>query len=156
MLAALQEEESDGDRLLDAARRLAGAFTDLLKAAQPGEAEVRQRRRMWNSHGDWCSWNDIGTKSLEESYAVQIFLIWNYEIWLNTNLLFFLFFFLPDTNDDLFVMNECYEQGNHLMLSLESTELCIISWVISLSHVFQSSFDLQHCEHCIAVNLGMS
>ena len=36
MLAALQEQESDGERLMEAARRLAGAFTDLLKAAQPG------------------------------------------------------------------------------------------------------------------------
>ena len=42
LLAALQEEESDGDRLLDAARKLASAFTNLLKAAQPGTAEPRQ------------------------------------------------------------------------------------------------------------------
>ena len=40
LLAALQEEESDGERLLDAARKLASAFTNLLKAAQPGTAEV--------------------------------------------------------------------------------------------------------------------
>ena len=40
MLAALEEEENDGDKLMDAARRLAGAFTSLLKAAQPGSQEV--------------------------------------------------------------------------------------------------------------------
>lgn len=40
MLAALQEEEDTGDRLLQAARRLAGAFSDLLQAAQPGTTEV--------------------------------------------------------------------------------------------------------------------
>ena len=40
MLAALEETESDGDKLLDAARRLAGAFSELLSAAQPGSAEV--------------------------------------------------------------------------------------------------------------------
>jgi len=40
MLAALEETESDGDKLLDAARRLAGAFSELLTAAQPGSAEV--------------------------------------------------------------------------------------------------------------------
>jgi len=40
MLAALEEAESDGDKLLEAARRLAGAFSELLTAAQPGSAEV--------------------------------------------------------------------------------------------------------------------
>ena len=40
LLAALEEEETDGDKLLEAARRLAGAFTDLLRAAQPGSQEV--------------------------------------------------------------------------------------------------------------------
>jgi talin len=42
MLAALEEEESDSDKLLDAARRLANAFSDLLNAAQPGSNEPRQ------------------------------------------------------------------------------------------------------------------
>ena len=41
MLAALEDEGNDGDRLLDAARRLAGAFSDLLTAAQPDNQEVR-------------------------------------------------------------------------------------------------------------------
>ena len=40
LLAALEETESDGDKLLDAARKLAGAFSDLLNAAQPGSNEV--------------------------------------------------------------------------------------------------------------------
>ena len=40
MLAALQEEEESGEDLLEAARRLAKAFSDLLNAAQPGGAEV--------------------------------------------------------------------------------------------------------------------
>ncbi|CAH1788698.1 unnamed protein product [Owenia fusiformis] len=42
MLATLQDDDQDGDKLLDAARKLAGAFTDLLKAAQPGTKEPRQ------------------------------------------------------------------------------------------------------------------
>lgn len=41
LLAALEEAESDGDKLLGAARRLAGAFSELLDAAQPGTDEVR-------------------------------------------------------------------------------------------------------------------
>ena len=41
LLAAL-DEENDGDRLLDAARRLAGAFSELLTAAQPENQEVSQ------------------------------------------------------------------------------------------------------------------
>jgi len=45
MLAALEETESDGDKLLEAARRLAGAFSELLTAAQPGSAEVSSRCR---------------------------------------------------------------------------------------------------------------
>ncbi len=44
MLAALEEEESDGDKLLDAARRLAGAISDMLTAAEPGTQEVRKKR----------------------------------------------------------------------------------------------------------------
>ncbi len=39
MLAALQEEDS-GENLLDAARRLARAFSDLLTAAQPTGEQV--------------------------------------------------------------------------------------------------------------------
>ena len=40
MLAALEENDSEGDRLMGAARLLVGAFTDLLKAAQPDSNEV--------------------------------------------------------------------------------------------------------------------
>ena len=40
MLAAL-EEESDGDKLLDAARKLAGAMSNMLNTAQPGSSEPR-------------------------------------------------------------------------------------------------------------------
>ena len=36
----MEDDESDGDRLLDAARRLAGAFSALLTAAQPENQEV--------------------------------------------------------------------------------------------------------------------
>ena len=39
MLAALQEDDS-GNKLLDAARRLAGGLSDLLNAAQPENREV--------------------------------------------------------------------------------------------------------------------
>ncbi|XP_041355718.1 talin-1-like [Gigantopelta aegis] len=42
VLAALQEDSQSGDRLMDAARRLAGAFSSLLSAAQPGSQEPRQ------------------------------------------------------------------------------------------------------------------
>lgn len=42
LLAALYEDDEDGNKLLDAARRLANAFTDLLKAAQPGSDQPRQ------------------------------------------------------------------------------------------------------------------
>jgi len=44
MLAALEEEESNGDQLMDAARRLANAFSDLLSAAELGSSEVRVTR----------------------------------------------------------------------------------------------------------------
>ena len=40
MLAALKEEEESGEDLLQAARRLAKAFSDLLNAAQPGDIQV--------------------------------------------------------------------------------------------------------------------
>ena len=40
MLAALEDADSDGDKLLEAARRLAGAFSELLTVAQPGSNEV--------------------------------------------------------------------------------------------------------------------
>ena len=39
MLAALQEDDN-GNKLLDAARRLAGGLSDLLNAAQPENREV--------------------------------------------------------------------------------------------------------------------
>lgn len=42
MLAALGEDDNSGDRLLDATRRLCGAFSDLMNAAQPGSKEPRQ------------------------------------------------------------------------------------------------------------------
>ncbi|KAJ8686379.1 hypothetical protein QAD02_022173, partial [Eretmocerus hayati] len=42
MIAALLEDESSGDRLLDAARRLCSAFSDLLKATEPEKKEPRQ------------------------------------------------------------------------------------------------------------------
>lgn len=41
MIAALLDDESSGDRLLDAARKLCLAFSDLLKATEPGTKEVR-------------------------------------------------------------------------------------------------------------------
>ena len=42
MLAALQDTENDGDKLLDAARRLAGNLSDLLTAAEPDTKQVGQ------------------------------------------------------------------------------------------------------------------
>ena len=41
MLAALEPQPEGGDNLMDAARRLANAFSDLLNAAQPGSQEVQ-------------------------------------------------------------------------------------------------------------------
>lgn len=40
MIAALLEDDSTGDRLLDAARKLCLAFSDLLKATEPETKEV--------------------------------------------------------------------------------------------------------------------
>lgn len=40
MIAALMDDENSGDRLLDAARRLCNAFSDLLRAAEPETREV--------------------------------------------------------------------------------------------------------------------
>ncbi|XP_012143051.2 talin_middle and talin-RS domain-containing protein rhea isoform X1 [Megachile rotundata] len=42
MIAALMDDESSGDRLLDAARKLCSAFSDLLKATEPETKEPRQ------------------------------------------------------------------------------------------------------------------
>lgn len=44
MIAGLLDDDDDGKNLLDATRNLAGAFSDLLKAAQEGgaaDSEVR-------------------------------------------------------------------------------------------------------------------
>lgn len=41
-IAALMDDEDSGDRLLDAARRLCNAFSDLLRAAEPQNKEPRQ------------------------------------------------------------------------------------------------------------------
>lgn len=43
MLAALQEDDNSGEKLMDAARRLAGGLSDLLNAVQPEKNEVGQR-----------------------------------------------------------------------------------------------------------------
>lgn len=40
MIAALMDDENSGDKLLDAARRLCNAFSDLLRAAEPETREV--------------------------------------------------------------------------------------------------------------------
>ncbi|XP_012946700.1 talin-2, partial [Aplysia californica] len=42
MLATLQEDNNSGQKLMDAARGLVGAFSDLLRAAEPGTQEPRQ------------------------------------------------------------------------------------------------------------------
>lgn len=42
ILARLMEDESQGDELIDAARRLCKAFSDLLNAAEPGKSVPRQ------------------------------------------------------------------------------------------------------------------
>nr|CAD7426624.1 unnamed protein product [Timema monikensis] len=42
MIAALMEDDTSGDKLLDAARKLCSAFSDLLKAAEPETKEPRQ------------------------------------------------------------------------------------------------------------------
>lgn len=40
MIAALMEDSDNGERLLDATRRLCSAFSDLLTAAEPDTKEV--------------------------------------------------------------------------------------------------------------------
>jgi hypothetical protein len=40
MIAALMDDDSSGEKLLDAARKLCTAFSDLLKAAEPETKEV--------------------------------------------------------------------------------------------------------------------
>ncbi|KOX74764.1 Talin-1 [Melipona quadrifasciata] len=42
MIAALMDDDSSGDKLLDAARKLCSAFSDLLKATEPETKEPRQ------------------------------------------------------------------------------------------------------------------
>ncbi|CAK1549078.1 unnamed protein product [Leptosia nina] len=42
MIAALMDDDDNGDRLLDATRKLCSAFTDLLRAAEPETKEPRQ------------------------------------------------------------------------------------------------------------------
>ncbi|XP_053998838.1 talin-1 isoform X2 [Hylaeus anthracinus] len=42
MIAALMDDDTSGDRLLDAARKLCSAFSDLLKATEPETKEPRQ------------------------------------------------------------------------------------------------------------------
>ena len=54
MIAGLLDDGDDGKNLLDAARDLAGAFTNLLKAAQEGggiDTEVRCLIRLTASMG---------------------------------------------------------------------------------------------------------
>lgn len=41
MIAALMDDNDNGDRLLDATRRLCTAFSDLLKTAEPETKEVQ-------------------------------------------------------------------------------------------------------------------
>ena len=40
MIAALMDDDTSGERLLDAARKLCHAFSDLLRAAEPETKEV--------------------------------------------------------------------------------------------------------------------
>lgn len=40
MLGALQDDDASRNKLLGAAKRLCGAFSDLLNAAEPGQKEV--------------------------------------------------------------------------------------------------------------------
>ncbi|XP_066270432.1 talin-1-like isoform X14 [Branchiostoma lanceolatum] len=54
MVAALLEDYGQGERLLDAARNLAGAFSDLLSAAKPGstEREPEPRQNLLTAAGN--------------------------------------------------------------------------------------------------------
>lgn len=54
MIAGLLDDDDDGKNLLDATRGLAGAFSNLLKAAQEGgeaDSEVRFERADFFLHG---------------------------------------------------------------------------------------------------------
>lgn len=48
MIAALMDDDTNGDRLLDAARHLCSAFSDMLKAAEPDVKEVRNIFKVTN------------------------------------------------------------------------------------------------------------
>lgn len=48
MLAALQEDGDGGQKLMDAARRLAGGLSDLLNAVQPERQEVTIYFKLFN------------------------------------------------------------------------------------------------------------
>jgi len=50
LIAALMEDDHDGDRLLDATRKLCKAFSDLMNAAQPENKEPRQNLLAAASH----------------------------------------------------------------------------------------------------------
>ncbi|KAL9904952.1 talin-1 isoform X1 [Glossina fuscipes] len=49
LIAALMEDESSGDRLLEAARKLCTAFSELLKAAEPESKEPPQNSRIFDN-----------------------------------------------------------------------------------------------------------
>lgn len=46
MLGALQDDDASRNKLLGAAKRLCGAFSDLLNAAEPGQKEVSGKFHM--------------------------------------------------------------------------------------------------------------
>lgn len=71
LLAALEEAESDGDKLLGAARRLAGAFSELLDAAQPGTDEVRLDL-LWSIRLSLSCWLLITSVLLKSPHCVSI------------------------------------------------------------------------------------
>lgn len=47
MLGALQDDDASRNKLLGAAKRLCGAFSDLLNAAEPGQKEVSKTVAEW-------------------------------------------------------------------------------------------------------------
>ncbi|XP_070547100.1 talin-1-like isoform X3 [Ptychodera flava] len=75
LLSALLEDDKDGhgEKLLDATRKLAGAFSDLLKAAQPGSKEGSLRRRSGPRQSLLTAANNIGTYSADVQNTIGDF-----------------------------------------------------------------------------------
>jgi talin len=70
MIAALIDDDDGGDKLLDAARRLCTAFSDMLKAAEPEAKEVVFRLK-YNLEIFKIQSNDRGEKYPFDEFVIK-------------------------------------------------------------------------------------